>query len=721
MKILKKYSETFHYVDLIQRSADTERNALGFLPPIAYQDAAAQEKLYVAVDVDDVYHGHLMFGGVYPHGKVLQIYCLPEFRGKGVTDKLMSTLVDHYTNNNFLSISARVAADLGPANTFYERLGFITRSVVEGGKSKGRFINKKVLELSTPSFFDLFGAEPDQFLPSIRYADQIGSELPVYAVDLNVFFDVGKRRLRKDEAGLVFSAAFNGDIRIVIADEFVNELQRTTNDPKDDLYLEFARKFPVLPSPNERQTKRLFNTLAEVIFPDRFRALKLSIQDKSDLKHLVCAIHNRVSGFITSEKTILRSHDFLMNEFGLDVLGVSDFSDAMSVGTGILDPIIDATVEEKILSVVAIDRIDRKLIDGFLIRNGMSPDVVPRSESVSKFNDNSNHIAILEDNDLVMIATWSLKTRPRKNVDSMICADEDHVSVKTAIDYALNQMCKLTSEGAPTELNLRIPPGHPVTKRIALTHGFRRNMNANKGQRELYKISYGKIIFTEEWPILCKWLRAVSGVKLQTKSPDCSNLDKLIEIKDAQGVKYEMALFDFETLLSPAIFLLAGRDATIVPIRREHADNLLGTTDQLQLLGVQEAALLKERAYFGTPRAASKLLPGTLILFYESSRNGGRKCIVALARVTDSRVLGIDEIGTSTHRHGVLNGVGIDKIGKSKTKLVTHFDNIFKFTSPVSLKRMRELGGDDGTNFISATQIDHSQLLQIVDEGKINV
>ena len=49
------------------------------------------------------------------------------------------------------------------------------------------------------------------------------------------------------------------------------------------------------------------------------------------------------------------------------------------------------------------------------------------------------------------------------------------------------------------------------------------------------------------------------------------------------------------------------------------------------------------------------MVPGTIILFYESSDGGGRKSVIAVGRVTDSRVLNIDKVDTETMRKGVLD------------------------------------------------------------------
>ncbi len=59
MKFLYSYPDVEPYIKQAQAGADSERNSLGFLPPNAYQQAAQQRKLFVAVNEARKYLGHL--------------------------------------------------------------------------------------------------------------------------------------------------------------------------------------------------------------------------------------------------------------------------------------------------------------------------------------------------------------------------------------------------------------------------------------------------------------------------------------------------------------------------------------------------------------------------------------------------------------------------------------------------------------------------------------
>jgi len=67
-------------------------------------------------------------------------------------------------------------------------------------------------------------------------------------LDLNVFWDVVQRRPRREFAAQVLAAAFDNLIKVLVTQEFINELERTTkvaNDPA----LEFALQLLFCRSP----------------------------------------------------------------------------------------------------------------------------------------------------------------------------------------------------------------------------------------------------------------------------------------------------------------------------------------------------------------------------------------------------------------------------------------------------------------------------------------
>lgn len=139
--------------------------------------------------------------------------------GRVVAQALMDELVHYAHERDSLSLSAKVASDLSGANAFYEQMGFHTVSTLPGGKTRNRLPYHRVRDLDTPSLFDLMGPKGQGRLLSLEISGKYSSKTPIYAIDLNVLFDVSKKRVRSEDAGMVISAALSGDIRLVIAEE----------------------------------------------------------------------------------------------------------------------------------------------------------------------------------------------------------------------------------------------------------------------------------------------------------------------------------------------------------------------------------------------------------------------------------------------------------------------------------------------------------------------
>src|ERR1700738_2103117 len=128
IEILSTSDSVAAFVVQAQLAADTEKDALGFLPERAFKEAAEQGKLLVAVlrqgdAAVDV--GHLMHGGVFPQARIFQVYTAPQFRRNGIARRLVEAIVRKAEGMQFMSVLAQVADDL-VANRFWESVGFET-------------------------------------------------------------------------------------------------------------------------------------------------------------------------------------------------------------------------------------------------------------------------------------------------------------------------------------------------------------------------------------------------------------------------------------------------------------------------------------------------------------------------------------------------------------------------------------------------------------------
>jgi GNAT superfamily N-acetyltransferase/predicted nucleic acid-binding protein len=699
-------AEVMPFVDEVIQEADGERESLGFLREGVYWELAAQGKLIVAT-IGQRYVGHLLFGGVAPHARVFQTHVRKSFRRRGVGQRLVQKLVQNAETWNYISITARVASDL-VANEFYERMGFRHVRTAPGGATRNRVINVRVKELNTPN---LFNATGPVVAADLGLIEGLPTRAPRYVVDLNVVFDILRRRVNAEDAGRIIRAGFNNLLRLAVTNEFIEELRRNSQDV--DPVLEFALRLPILPQEAPEEISNLIDVLERKIFPQRVLENRLSVRDRSDTIHLATAIFHKAAGFITGEKAILRAREFLTREYGLDIVAVGEMAilDDSEANRDI--PAVSSIAED--VEIVCRTPIsgDRGKLSALFERLGVA------AANINELLTGSSvgQIVILADGSPIAFASWVNDTH--ESIRAFACADEDNPLMETSLDRALDHICRAACRKNPALVRLRLIAGHAKTSTVAFLHGFRPAADHFQSKYVLHKVCVGKCVTNETWSSIRHSIMRAAGVILPESMP-ISTAD-MIEIMTPSGSQKLVSLEDLETLLSPVLLLLPGRAGSIVPIQSRFVSDLLGNSPQLRLLHSAEARFLRERVYFSDPKTSSLLQRGKPILFYESGRGGGRSSIIAIARVVRSDLVSKKGVLTELLKRGVLTEQTLQRMGRSELSAATVFDNILHFRNPISLRRMQELGFHDPANLITTKSVSFGILSSIVNTGNIGV
>ncbi len=111
---------------------------------------------------------------------------------------------------------------------------------------------------------------------------------------------------------------------------------------------------------------------------------------------------------------------------------------------------------------------------------------------------------------------------------------------------------------------------------------------------------------------------------------------------------------------------------------------------------------------------------GTIILFYESSRDHGAAAIVAVARVQWAYLKPADAIDRTDLNPSVLDAESLGAIGSSKLKTVTVFDNLMPLPRHVPLAKLRSIGCGNATQLISTRPVTNEQLQCVIREALTN-
>lgn len=691
------------YVAAIQAAADAEREALGFMPGVAYEQAARKGEITLLLNDEGrpCYAGHIWVSGTYPHARVVQL-CVPRnFRGKLLATRLLRSAIQNAESLGYLSIKANVASDLRAANHVYQSHGFEHVRTRAGGRSRGREILVRSKELSSPSLFN-YRASKSAVLdgPEATIQDQ-----PLYLLDVNVFFDVLRQRRASEAAASVISAALAGEVRIGVTTEFVKELQRTSRG-KVDPVLAFARLLPVVAAPPAAQVAALVDSLAPIVFPDQHRDGVLSPQCQSDLRHLADAILVGADGLITAEKAIIRADARLRSDYRLSVWGTEAFAALLPAFSEPLPPV---RAEHDLLFRAEAQGSE---IDSFLAHHGVSDSILVSFRRRDATDKRFSVVGVRENGHLLAVAVSQAPAGPTGHARLLVVGDNRHPAISTAADYLLEHHVRGAAIKRPARVEFVEVEGQPTIRRAAIANGFL----ASSGSLALQKLVLGAAVTAETWADWRERLGTCVNVQLPAQAPAFEHDEQMIGLI-ADGRTNTFSLLDLESVFSPALFLLPGRSVAIVPIQKVWADDLLGGT-QIPLFPKPEAALRSRRVYFSSPRNAKTLVRGRPIIFYESGKRLGRSAAIATARVSRAEIIRKDKAPEELLRAAVVRGPSLAKLTEGASVLAVWFDNIMPFETPVSFSQMKALGVDDKTNLVRSREIDSETASRIIRSGR---
>lgn len=699
-------------VKIIRKLADAEKEALGFIPEAAYRDAIMRQRLIAMCRVNDISSdivGFVLFSGIFPHARIQQLVVAKEHRRSGVASALINEVVSHLESLGYLSITAAVASDLVEAQLFYERNGFERRRSIAGGKARKRTIVLRSRDLDTESLLSgldpLKGASASAIELGLR--KRSAGHAPLYAIDLNVLFDVVRAgsRPRAQLAERLIGAALAHKIRLAIAPEFIVELKRNTTGIESDPILRLALQLPRLASIDEGEAAALTQVVHDIVFAVPGASSAGTVQALSDARHLAEAAIARASAYVTSDQQILAARDILLSRIGIDVATLDEF--AALLPADLANP---PKADLKGINHV-VTSTDPGVVRGYLSDRSILSSLIEEFVPLVSHLTNRSMYAIFEDDQVVAVAVLVAPIAIDGVFRALVHVRPDHVSGEVFADHLVDRVCRDACRSSPAAVELFSPAGQSLVRRSAMLRGF---LPTSTGDG-LIKVALGQPVTPSNWANLAKQTRRKTGLRLPERVPDSSVLRVGLEVQRPDGTKAIVRLAALEDALSPAILAWPGRSGVIVPIARNFADELLGTGSQLPLFGNPEASFVTRRVYFSSPRAAGLMRPETPVLFYESKRSGGRGAVVAVARIVDATVMEKGQVPGGFLRRAVVEDV--DRLSASDEILATSFDNLLAFPAPVLLETLRSLDVVGSANLQTATPLTDSGLCAILERG----
>lgn len=709
-EILSEYVDTARYLDDVRKAADLHRNSLGFFPASVFDEFARRGHLLVLVEQRNrqpCYVGHLMFDRRFPRARVVQMFTISERRRCGLATKLVNHLISELTRDGFTSIYARVAEDLVDANAFWEREDFYVQRIEQGRSVRHRQILVRCHELESPQLFPSSG---------INSGDPLGlggssaDVIPLYLLDLNVLFDLGPRRLRREEALALFQAERMNFCRLAISNEVRRELDRTAQKGKTDPMEDYISIFPSFPLFHRKSGPDFFANLASLVFPDKQIGVNLNPNDLSDLRHIATAIEHNLAGLITNDNVLLAAAPQIVIRYGVEIVSPAAFKLDSSTAPSNMK---FETHEESILALKEVSSQDEQSVrtllsilklSGSKIASGWMPTEAQPQVATRR--------AVWDGSNLVAYSTCS--ARDASGHMRIRCAvNEENPQSFNAARILLAHLLERLSSHGPCQLTLELASRQSIVRDVASGFGFCRAGDENC----MRKLLLGRVLTEFNWSTDCAELARKTNLKLPDILPPYQSMDQQIRILTPDGNQRYVALGSLESLLSPALFCLSGRPAVVTPIRRDFAEMLIGHSPQQSLLPSGKASLYQERHYLSDSRTLGQFRRGVLILFYESTKSGGRGEIVAIARVRQAYLMESESLDKGKLKQSALTERTLANIGKSRMKTVTVFDNLFPLPQTVPLESLRRIGHGRPSDLITTKAISDLQLREIIKEA----
>jgi GNAT superfamily N-acetyltransferase/predicted nucleic acid-binding protein len=707
-EILSHFDSTFPFLEDVQKSADANRNALGFLPRSVFEEFSRRDNLYVFVKKllnTSVYAGHLLFDRRFPRAQIVQMFVLEEHRNHGLATRLLDHLKVSLTQDGFTSIYARVAEDLIGTNIFWDKQHFYVQRVVKGGVTHNRQILVRFHELESPQLFPTSGIDAQNPLGlQISSSDVI----PMFLLDLNVLFDLAPRRLRHDDALSLFQAERMNFCRLAISNEVREELRRTAYQGKTDPMEAYLNIFPSFPLSKGGDASVLLRELASFIFPKKANNQELKANELSDLHHVATVIQHDLAGLITNDNAILNAAPLITSKYEIEILSPAVFrlnSSNLPENTS-----FEAS-QKATLTLLDVSGKDESSIRALLAKLNLSgskiiSDWLPMQVGVAIRR------AVWNESTLLGYLAWSARDTSGNTV-ARIAVDEADLQVGNAARILLVHLLEQLAEQGPRQIRLELASRQSVVRDLAIGFGFR----GTPDQNCLIKLVLGRVLTKDTWSSCRKDLANKWALKLPEHMPIYRSADQHVQMLTPDGNQTHVKLDVLESLLYPALLCLQGRPAVITPVQKTFSEPLLGYSIQSSLLPSGSVSLFHERHYISNHRTLQLFRRGTLMFFYESTKQGGCGAIIALGRVREAYLRSAEALGESDFMQSVLSAASLGRIGKSKMKTVTVFDNIFHLPRRVPLKTLKLIGCGRPNDLITTRSVTDDQLQKILDEA----
>jgi GNAT superfamily N-acetyltransferase len=284
---------------------DMSRRTLGFLPQVAFLQAADSGTLLAAIRDGQVV-GYALYSLPRQVVRLTHLCVSEDVRGQGIARCLVEAISERHADRFGLTLKCR---NDYPANELWPVLGFAPQGEVRGRSRQRLPLTVWWRDHGHPNLFSA--------------AESMG--LLRVAVDVNVFLDMESGSERQ---GVIASRALAGDwladqLELVVTGELMRELARMPDGPEKTRQHQAASKYTRL-TVNRGAAEALARHISEHVLKTQALDLSADLADQSDVRHIAEASLAGTTVMATKDDKLLQWAAEATGITGVRVLHPSD-------------------------------------------------------------------------------------------------------------------------------------------------------------------------------------------------------------------------------------------------------------------------------------------------------------------------------------------------------------------------------------------------------------
>ncbi len=275
---------------------DMSRGTLGFLPQVAFMQAADSGTLLGAIH-DGQVAGYALYSLPRQIIRLTHLCVAESARGQGIARRLVAAISERHADRFGITLKCRKDY---PANEMWPLLGFVPQGEVRGRSRQRLPLTVWWRDHGHPNLFSA--------------AESIG--LLRVAVDVNVFLDLESQ---SERPGVIGSRALAGDwladqVELVVTGELMRELARMPDGQEKARQHRAAGKYPRLAG-DSGAAESLARHITERVLETQALDLSVNPSDQSDVRHIAEA---SLAGV-----TVVATRDDKLHRWATEAIGVT--------------------------------------------------------------------------------------------------------------------------------------------------------------------------------------------------------------------------------------------------------------------------------------------------------------------------------------------------------------------------------------------------------------